>query len=453
MRGTFQTVIALSLSLLVLTSGCVIPAMIHLKQGDSYAEQGQIEEAVGEYSQAIELSPKLSAAYIGRGLAYFDQGQWTLTIRDLNRAIELAPQFTTELSPKLALAYSNRGHDYITQRHDYITQRQCYLAIVDLTKAIELDPDSSTARIYADRGKAHLETRQSAYARNDYNRAIELDPQLLTGQELADIMRLSSSRVSTVRMDIDTVITGLIGDTVSDSCIVLIGDTFSDSCIVLTTAVGIYDYRNKKMNYGIDSNSYVCSKVGQDLSNSYGVSGEGQNLILQELFVEYYVISESEYVHMYTKDSKIDFWYKFEPSVQLWVEHDQFCRQRDLMKTALDIMFIGIEMVDGVDCFTILVKPNITELNNLLLSLRPHGLDFRGIDLSELLKTVEIKEWITMDEYLPVKMEMDILGIAPQVFPISSEGIDKVNMKIQMKFRCFNRPVVIELPPEALEAR
>ncbi len=382
MRSTFHVLITFSLILLLLTSGCVIPASIYIKQGDSCAKQGQLEEAIGKYSQAIEFNSNLSAAYKGRGLIYFDQGQWSSAITDLSKALELDPQFATELSPKLAIAYSNRGHDYTTQEsYD--------LAIADLTKAIEIDP------------------------------------QLLTAQYLADIVVPSTSRIKTVYIDIDIVTTGLDKGSVNESC------------IFPTTASGMYDYANNEMKVEVDSS-------GSWLGRQPPFTGH-------KTPAEYYVVNGTEYLHIYFEHNNNHFWYQFKPDeLVVWESHDQFSRQRDLLISASSVTLGGAEKIDGVECYTVLVRPNAEILYEFLNTLGPcHMLDFSGVNLNDILKKVDIKEWITKTQYLPVKMEMNITGISSKGVGISTKSIDSVNMKIQMKFRDFDKPVSVELPTEA----
>jgi hypothetical protein len=80
-------------------------AQAHLKQGDAYVEQGQWDEAITEYSKAIELDPELAEAYSSRGYAYVCKLELDKAMADCNRAIELDPNF--------ARAYYNRGYAYL----------------------------------------------------------------------------------------------------------------------------------------------------------------------------------------------------------------------------------------------------------------------------------------------------------------------------------------------------
>ena len=126
MRGKIKFMLLICSVLLML--GCASPALEHLEQGDTYADQEQWDEAIVQYDKAIELDPKLAVAYNNRGWAYNEIGQWNLAIIDLDKAIEL--------NPELAWAYNNRGNTYFDKG-------KIDNAIADWNKVIEVstNPD------------------------------------------------------------------------------------------------------------------------------------------------------------------------------------------------------------------------------------------------------------------------------------------------------------------------
>jgi len=132
-----------------------------IKQGDAYRNQGQWDNAVGAYSQALELENTQAEAYYGRGIAYNANGQYDLAIADFTEAMKL--------QPKEAVLYYNRG---IT----YDVKGQYDLAIADFTQAIELNP--SMAEAYDGRGKAYAKSGDLKAAMFDLDTAITIDPKL-----------------------------------------------------------------------------------------------------------------------------------------------------------------------------------------------------------------------------------------------------------------------------------
>ena len=73
----------------------------HLSDGLKHAWEGDLDEAIVAFDQAIAVAPDLSVAYLNRGLAYDRQGESTRAIADLDRAVRHAPQS--------ARAYYNRS--------------------------------------------------------------------------------------------------------------------------------------------------------------------------------------------------------------------------------------------------------------------------------------------------------------------------------------------------------
>ncbi len=155
-------VILLCLGLLLLLQITVVnPALKHLEQGDIYADQGQWDEAIIEYTKAIELDPQLALAYNNRACTYNEKGEFDRAIADCDRAIELDPQ--------LAEAYGNRAFAYMVKG-------EIDRAIADCDRAIELDPQLAGA--YVNRAWAYNEKGDFDRAIADCDRAIELDPGL-----------------------------------------------------------------------------------------------------------------------------------------------------------------------------------------------------------------------------------------------------------------------------------
>ena len=131
----------------------------HYSKGTYYAKDGQYENAIQEFDQAIQLDPDHSKAYYNRGISYFYLGQDQTAINDYTKAIQL--------NPDDADAYNNRGVSY-----ENLGQYQT--AINDYTKAIQLDPYDASA--YYNRGISYSALGQDQTAINDYTKAIQLDP-------------------------------------------------------------------------------------------------------------------------------------------------------------------------------------------------------------------------------------------------------------------------------------
>jgi tetratricopeptide (TPR) repeat protein len=185
------------------TSCAKNPALEHASNGDVFMEQGNYDQAISEYSQAIELDPKypeiknkLAVAYSDRGKSFVDEKEWDSAIADTNKAIELDPQ--------LANAYNIRGSAYIEKGsedemsafdHKYNEESALAteffnkaidnftLAIDDKKMALKLNPThelykQNLAIAYNERGKVYNEKEGWDLAISDFTAALELEPDM-----------------------------------------------------------------------------------------------------------------------------------------------------------------------------------------------------------------------------------------------------------------------------------
>ena len=136
----------------------LLTAQDYFRRGFRASSEGHTQEAVKEYSKAIELDPSFASAYHNRGILYNKLGEQQKALDDYNKAIELDPSY--------AFAYNGRGNVYRG-----FGERQ--KALDDYNKAIELDP--SFAYAYNGRGNVYSDLGEQQKALDDYNKAIELD--------------------------------------------------------------------------------------------------------------------------------------------------------------------------------------------------------------------------------------------------------------------------------------
>ena len=130
-------------------------------RGNAHVKQGDYDQAVAEYTAAIETDPQNAYAYyIIRGYAYGAQGNYHLAIADYTAAIGLNSQ--------IADAYMLRGLVYGVQGgYDQ--------AIADYTAAIDMG--TQDAQAYYNRGIAYAKQGEYDQAIADYTAAIGLNPQ------------------------------------------------------------------------------------------------------------------------------------------------------------------------------------------------------------------------------------------------------------------------------------
>lgn len=102
--------------------GDLLAAKTHYELGNVSLEKGDYDQAIVEFSYALQIYPMSAESYNNRGIAYSAKELHELAIRDFTKSIEIMPD-----SDK---AYCNRG---IT----YAIKRQSDLALLDFKKCIE----------------------------------------------------------------------------------------------------------------------------------------------------------------------------------------------------------------------------------------------------------------------------------------------------------------------------
>ncbi len=148
------------------------------------------------FTKALELDPKLSAAYEKRGTLYYFQEKYTKTLRDFQSLAELKP-FEPETYIMLGLAYMKkenyneaiasltRATELDAQSADAYSYRaeahqlkgMAEETIQDATNAIELGVnDQAAGRAYTARAKVYRKLGQSELADLDFKKALSLDP-------------------------------------------------------------------------------------------------------------------------------------------------------------------------------------------------------------------------------------------------------------------------------------
>lgn len=166
----------------------------HYNLADIQSDEGAYQEAIKNFTLAIEGYPLYTEALNGRGWTYYLVGSYDKALEDFNRALEITP---TD-----ALIVNNRGVVYeemgeidaalknyeeaiaIQQpgiyfpyynRANILVDRGAYKpAIEDYSKALEMSPEN--ADILNNRGWAFFLIGQFESARNDFQKALDLNP-------------------------------------------------------------------------------------------------------------------------------------------------------------------------------------------------------------------------------------------------------------------------------------
>ncbi len=139
--------------------GRVSSAAAFWSRGSAKNAIGLNDEAISDFTRALESEPNFAGAYNSRGLAHSSSGRLDEAIADYTKTIELAPDS--------AVAYNNRGNARASK--GMIEE-----AVGDYTKAIELNPVYAVA--YANRANLKADQGRTGEALADFAKAIELEP-------------------------------------------------------------------------------------------------------------------------------------------------------------------------------------------------------------------------------------------------------------------------------------
>ena len=134
-------------------------ALAHSQDGEALSKNGDYDEAIQEFNEAIRLNPGFAPAHYGRGEIYFQRGDYQQAIRDFTRTIGLAPDYT--------FAYYSRG---VANERTGETEE----AILDFTHTVRLKP--SYAPAYNDRARALYSLGHLREALRDSEQAISIAP-------------------------------------------------------------------------------------------------------------------------------------------------------------------------------------------------------------------------------------------------------------------------------------
>ena len=133
-------------------------AFLFVKRAFVDKKLGNIEEALADYSQAIEIKKDYVDAYVSRGIALYESKKYEMALEDFRQASELKPDF-----PRIYVLMGSMNR--ILGRYEE--------ALGHLNKAIELSPQYSQA--FFTRAQVYVDCKEFNKAIEDYSQVIAID--------------------------------------------------------------------------------------------------------------------------------------------------------------------------------------------------------------------------------------------------------------------------------------
>ncbi len=135
-------------------------------RGFAYSQLNDLDKALTDLNQAIDLDPEMALAYAYRSYIYSDQERYDDAIADASKAIELGSDLNSARQSSIVHARALA----------YLVTNEYEKAVADATQAIELAGENtpSTARTYNIRSQAYRWMGDYKRAINDATQAIEL---------------------------------------------------------------------------------------------------------------------------------------------------------------------------------------------------------------------------------------------------------------------------------------
>jgi hypothetical protein len=209
------------------------------------------------------------------------------------------------------------------------------------------------------------------------------------------------------------------------------------------TGTGAMDVINKKMQMALDVNAEI--------------PGAGTTQMKMTMTMDMYMVDGWLYTKMTIPTAK-EQWTKTKIEGNE-ISQDQLAQLLLLLKSTTQSTLTGTEKVNGVDCYVLELTPNMTDLWQWMMSQQGNlaeGVDLSQFDISKLIKSYELKYWISKTDFSMVKAKADLnMDVDPAAVGASADDFERMTMLINMDmtFSDYNKAVDIQLPADAVNAQ
>jgi len=175
--------------------------------------------------------------------------------------------------------------------------------------------------------------------------------------------------------------------------------------------------------------------------------------------VEYFLVDGWMYMKVSVPEQE-EQWLKMEMPDDMWEKQNQAQQQIEMLQTAEEVNFLGIEEVNGVECYVVEIIPDLSALQQMISQVQGQmsqfgNVDLSAMDLGRMLKQVSVTQYVAMDSYLFMRTDQHmVMEITPEAMGLPDDEFDRITEDVTtvLLFRDYNEPVTIQLPQGALAA-
>jgi len=230
-------------------------------------------------------------------------------------------------------------------------------------------------------------------------------------------------------------------DLTMDAQVDVEGDADVDQMVISGVGSGVVDSASQSMHMTMDMVTTV--------------PGEGEI----ELPVEYYVVDGWMYMSVQVPEQG-EQWMKFQMPQGMWEQQSQVQQQIDMLRDAEEVTYLGTEEVNGVVCHVVKIIPDMESLREMVAQMQGQmggleGIDLSAMDLSQMMKSMSMTQYIAEDSLLLMKTEQHmVIEITAEQLGIPGDEFERITEEVStaMVFRDYNEPATIQLPQAALAA-
>lgn len=159
--------------------------------------------------------------------------------------------------------------------------------------------------------------------------------------------------------------------------------------------------------------------------------------------IKAYILGDIAYVGLVSEVSPTD-WAKGDVSEDFWEVQNYLNQQVELLHDA-EVTIVGTEKVGGFSCYVAEISPDEDNLLSFMKERIEKNLPFEITEDS--ISNYSQKGWYAKDSFFPMKSHQEF----DFTFDLGEDELT-AHYIIEMLFSDYNKPVSIELPPEAEDA-